>query len=80
MEVLGRIQARHISVLTFVVAQLTIWGCYLMAGSLGHVHWWLPMISDCAVQVPTVIARSCACSRDSCFCREKEIMGMAFRV
>ena len=30
----------------------TIFLCYILAVSLGHVQAWLPMISDCAVESP----------------------------
>ena len=39
----------HLGVLEM---SFTIFGCYIIAVSLGHVPAWLPMISDCALYAP----------------------------
>lgn len=52
MGVLDSFQARYVTFAATLLALLTIITCYSIAVYLGHVHWWLPMISDCAVEAP----------------------------
>lgn len=52
MKQLGKVNA--LQILHFGVFEifLTILVCYVLAEAFGHVHIWLPMISDCAVRSP----------------------------
>ena len=52
LDVLGHIQARTLTWLSAGCGVVTIFVCYTIAVSLGHVPAWLPMISDCAVYAP----------------------------
>jgi len=52
METLKVIKATLVTKIAGGAASFTILSCYFIAVGLGHVQWWLPMISDCAVESP----------------------------
>ena len=52
MEVLARETLRFLIVQGATIVLATIFTCYGIAVSYGHVPVWLPMISDCGVYPP----------------------------
>jgi len=52
MQLLIQLRAKNVTRVACYLALGTIFTCYLIAVSLGHVKPWLPMISDCAVSPP----------------------------
>jgi len=52
MELLFDVNAKTITKLATIGALGTIFLCYFIAVSQGHVPVWIPMISDCAVYPP----------------------------
>jgi len=51
-EAVYRLPAKIIIILSALIGFGTFFGCFLIAVCLGHVHPWLPMISDCGVSTP----------------------------
>ena len=52
MLVIAKESLRFFIVQGATIVLATIFSCYGIAASLGHVPVWLPMISDCAVYAP----------------------------
>ena len=52
MKIIGKETLQFFIVQGATIVLGTIFTCYGLAASLGHVPVWLPMISDCAVYAP----------------------------
>lgn len=52
MQIISKEALRVFIVQGGTIVLTTIFTCYGIAASLGHVPVWLPMISDCAVYAP----------------------------
>lgn len=52
MRVIGKETLQFFIVQGAIIVLATIFSCYGIAVSLGHVPVWLPMISDCGVYAP----------------------------
>ena len=52
MKIIGKEALQLFIVQGATIVLATIFTCYGIAVSLGHVPVWLPMISDCAVYAP----------------------------
>jgi len=52
MQIIAKETFRFLIVQGATIVLATIFSCYGIAVSLGHVPVWLPMISDCGVYAP----------------------------